>query len=263
MDCREIEERLPWYLHQSLAAAERAEVEVHLAGCARCREALDATRAASALFARHLSAAAIADYALGLPVVGVAREVVETHLAHCAECREEVALVESGSGVPAASIPVAAASAAAGTKHRAWPLALAAAVALASALGVWFAARSGVPASQGRVALVELLPESSRTRGAEADLPRVDATLATTLLLATDRAETFDEVRVRLRPAAGGAQLWEETGLLAAAGGAYALLLPAGAVAEGEVAIELEGRLGAEWTPLGRYRVRVAAASSP
>ncbi len=255
VDCREIEERLPWYLHESLAAAERAEVEAHLAGCARCREALAATRAASALFASHLPVAAIADYALGLPVEGLAREVVEGHLAHCAECREEVALVESERAAPAPATP--------GARNRAWPLALAAAVALASALGVWFAVRSGVPAPQGRVALVELLPESARTRGAEADLPRVDARLATTMLLATDRAETFDEVRVRLRPAADGAPLWEESGLLPAAGGAYALLLPAGAVAAGEVAIELEGRLGAEWTPLGRYRVRVTAASSP
>lgn len=266
MICREVEERLPWFLHDSLSAGERAEVEAHLAGCAGCRAALDATRGASALFAGHLPAEAVVDYALGLPVAGLPRAVVEGHLAYCAECREEIALV--GSERAATAAPADAATVAPRTR-RAWPLALAASIALAASLSLWFATRGTAPAPQGRVALVELLPEDARTRGAEAAPARLDPAVATTLLLVSDRAETFDEVRARLRPAAGGAALREDAGLLAVPGGAYALLVPAGVAAGvaagGELLIELEGRLGDEWQPLGRYRVAVAApvASAP
>lgn len=258
MTCPEVEERLPWYLHDGLSAGERAEVEAHLAGCAACRAALEATRAASALFAVHLPAEAVVDYALGLPIAGLPRAVVEGHLALCAECREEVALV--GSEPAATDAP---------RTRRAWPLALAASIALAASLSLWFATRGTAPAPQGRVALVELLPEDARTRGAEAAPARLDPAVATTLLLVSERAETFDEVRARLRPAAGGAALREDDGLLAVPGGAYALLVPAGVAAGveagAELLIELEGRLGDEWQPLGRYRVAVAApaASAP
>ncbi len=262
VSCREIEERLPWYLHGGLAAGEQAEVEAHLAGCALCRAALEATRAASTLFAGHLPAAVVVDYALGLPVAGLPREVVEAHLAHCAECQEEIALVGSERTAPTAAPSGVQAPAAA---RRAWPLALAASIALAASLSVWFATRGNPPAAQGRVALVELSPEDARKRGASAAPPRLDPAVATTLLLVTDRAETFDEVRARIRPAASGASLREDSGLLAVPGGAYALLVPAGVATGGELAIELEGRLGSEWQLLGRYRITVAppAASEP
>jgi len=45
-------------------------------------------------------------------------------------------------------------------------------------------------------------------------------------------------------------------------GGAYALLVPAGVASGGELAIELEGRLGDEWQLLGRYRIAVAAPAA-
>ncbi|MDQ1349535.1 MAG: Zf-HC2 protein, partial [Acidobacteriota bacterium] len=98
LTCREIEERLPWFLHGSLHPAERTELAAHLAGCAGCRGALAATREASELFAGHPEAATLVDYALGLPLdpsAGLERSTLELHLAHCAECREELQLVEA------------------------------------------------------------------------------------------------------------------------------------------------------------------------
>ncbi|MGH9804974.1 MAG: HEAT repeat domain-containing protein [Candidatus Acidiferrales bacterium] len=40
MDCRSVEERLPLYLCDELAEAERAELDAHLAGCAACAGSL-------------------------------------------------------------------------------------------------------------------------------------------------------------------------------------------------------------------------------
>ena len=268
MDCHEIEERLPWFLHGGLAAAERSEVSGHLEGCAACRRALLATREASGLFAGHLPAEAIVDYALGLPVDGLSRAVLELHLAHCDECREELRLVESERPRPAAwaeSGPPEPPRAERGVDRSGatrrslkWPaaLALAATLAVASGLAVWVAMRGGVPVPESRVAIVELLPASTRTRGMESERARLDRGMATTLLLATDRAEAFEEVRARLT-GADGRSLWEGHGLEPAAAGAYALLLPAGALPAGEVDLELEGRLAGEWTPIARYRLTV------
>jgi len=44
MDCRSVEERLPLYLYQELAEAERAELDAHLAGCAACAGSLEELR---------------------------------------------------------------------------------------------------------------------------------------------------------------------------------------------------------------------------
>lgn len=40
MDCRSVEERLPLYLYEELAEAERAELDAHLAACPACAGAL-------------------------------------------------------------------------------------------------------------------------------------------------------------------------------------------------------------------------------
>lgn len=268
VDCREIEERLPWFLHGGLAEDERSEVAAHLERCAACRRALLATREASLLFAGHLPAEAIVDYALGLPVDGLSRAVLELHLAHCDECREELRLVESERPMPAALAesgppepPRAAREvdrSAVARRPLRWPtaLALAATLAVASGLAVWVAMRGGVPVPESRVAIVELLPESAHTRGMEGERAKLDRGRATTLVLATDRAEAFEEARARLT-GADGRLLWEGHGLEPAAAGAYALLLPAGALPAGEVDLELEGKLAGEWTPIARYRLSV------
>jgi anti-sigma factor RsiW len=269
VDCRATEELLPWFVQGTLSAAEQGEVERHLAGCARCREVLVATREAAALYASHPPTEAIVDYALGLPVAGLDRSVLESHLAHCAECREERRLVEaehaSSALAPIASMaPMAPMAPIGQMEHsnarqqvvlRGRAIALAASLAAVSALSVWFAMRDRAPLPEGRVAFVELLPESRRTRGAESGRSAVDRTRTTTLLLVTDRGETFDDVRVTIRSLPGGATLWGESGLTPAAAGAYALVLPAAALPAGEWEIVLEGRLATDWSEIARYRV--------
>lgn len=260
VDCQAIEERLPWFLHGGLTADERSEIVAHLASCAACRQALDATREAAAIFAAHPPAAALVDYALGLPLDFGSRELLERHLGQCDACREELELVvseRSGVTPEAESAAVALRSRVAAPRPGpGWfaTLALAASLAVASGLAVWVAMR-GEPVS--RVALVELLPEDVRSRGVGGEEVRVDPRSATTLLLVTDRAEAFEEARARLSGPDGRA-LWEGRGLAPTAGGAYALLLPRGTLPAGEVGLELEGRLGGEWVPIARYRFTVA-----
>lgn len=260
MDCREIEARLPWFVNRSLSAAEQGEVEAHLGACPRCREALAATREAGELYGAHLPTEAIVDYALGLAVEDLDRAVVEGHLGHCSDCREELRLVESEQETPARS-PVLApppASASRAPRGLGRTYALAASLAAFSALAVWFAMRDRAPVPEARVAIVELLPESSLTRGAEAGGVTLDRKRTTTLLLVTDRAENFADVRVSVAALPGAALVWRETGLPPAAEGVYALLLPAGALAPGRLEIVLEGRERrdtAEWTVIARYPV--------
>jgi len=257
VDCREIEERLPWFLHEGLPEGERRAVEEHLEACAACRAALDATRDASTLFALHLPAETIADYALGLPVEALPRALVETHLGHCEACREEVAQVEAAEREAAAEVrPLPSARA----RPVAWRglLALAAAVAAAVGLSAWLALRVAAPGTAGgRVALVELAPESARARGVADEATAVGCATATTLLLATDRAERFESVRARVVDPVDGRTLWQASELMAAFEGAYALLLPAGALPAGDWALELEGARSGEWHPIERYALRV------
>jgi len=278
LTCREIEERLPWFLHGSLSPVERAELSAHLARCAGCRGALAATREASALFAGHPEAATLVDYALGLPLDpadGLERSTLELHLAHCTECREELQLVGADRGSvaaagsaaaseivgPAGQRPVAPAPVPGPPRRWGRALSLAAVLVATTGLSVWVAMGARTPVPEARVALVELLPADSRSRGAAAAddaVVRLDRRVATTLLLVTDRAEAWDEVRVRLGEPAAERPRWQATGLTPATGGAYALFLPPGALRSGEVGIELEGRIGATWSRIARYRVLVA-----
>ena len=53
IDCREVEELLPWFEGGGLEPKDRLRIERHLAECERCRAAAVATREAGALFAAH------------------------------------------------------------------------------------------------------------------------------------------------------------------------------------------------------------------
>ena len=44
MNCREIEELMPLYIDGDCSEAQRREIELHAASCARCRQSLDAFR---------------------------------------------------------------------------------------------------------------------------------------------------------------------------------------------------------------------------
>ncbi|MEZ5314132.1 MAG: zf-HC2 domain-containing protein [Thermoanaerobaculia bacterium] len=259
-DCRAVEERLPWYLHGGLVPEEQRSIARHLESCPACREALAATGEASALFAAHPPAEFLVDYAFGLEIPAAERTTLELHLAHCAECRDELdgvasrpsAVGEERSGDAVDDVPGARPL----DRNRFRTLALAASVVLAAGLSVWLATAFRNPAGAGRVAVVELLPDNSSTRGAIDEELGFRASEATTLLLVTDRAESFDEVRAGISTIEGQ-ELRRWTNLLPAMGGGYALLLPANAVAPGEIAIHLEGRRGEIWSPVSSYRATV------
>ncbi len=144
IDCNTARELLPWYLNGTLEPADAAAVEKHLEGCPGCRDELEATRAAAAVFTVHPESERLAAWAAG--EVGPADEAVAVHLAGCVECREEVALAHAG---------LAALEDRGVTRPRrlGWLLATAAVlvVALAAAV-VWLALGGGVEASRARVA---------------------------------------------------------------------------------------------------------------
>lgn len=201
-DCAEIDPLLPWHLAGSLPAVEAAQVAQHLESCPRCRAALEATRSAGAIFATHLPAGLLADYGLGLPVEALPRGFIETHLAHCAECREELDLVRAdsgvegttaGSGAPASALlPFPRRTSAAGWRV----LALAASVTAAVALSLWLGeGRAPRPLPDPSAVFLELSPEAARTRAGEIRTS-LSRSAAATLLLAVDRAESFEQVRL-------------------------------------------------------------------
>lgn len=91
MDCPRAAELTPWYLNGTLEAAERAELERHLAGCAACGEERAEAEATLVLFGGHPSAEMLVSYAFEGPEAP--RDLVEAHLAGCEACVEELAMV--------------------------------------------------------------------------------------------------------------------------------------------------------------------------
>jgi anti-sigma factor RsiW len=92
MNCDEAIEFLPWLLNGSLEAAERDEVERHLATCERCRAALKDTRDAWTIFSQHIPREALVALAYDEVPAGVDPAVAERHLATCPECAVELEL---------------------------------------------------------------------------------------------------------------------------------------------------------------------------
>ena len=91
MDCRHAAEIAPWYLNGTLEAAERAELEEHLAGCAPCRADLAEADTARVIFGGHPTVEMLVEYAFERPEAP--RDVIEAHLAGCDACAEELAMV--------------------------------------------------------------------------------------------------------------------------------------------------------------------------
>jgi len=200
-------ELLPWFLNGTLDAAERREVEAHLASCDACREELAATRRAFEIYAAHLPVEALTAYVLApdapaweVDGVAVERRRLESHLAQCAACRDELALLREGhsavdEAVPervaeAASVvpfaaPRAGAPAAVATPR--WlPMALAASLLFVVVTGAgWLSTRQQVGEEQRSVARLEQQLDEARAArqaaaaaspdGAAADPRKVDA----------------------------------------------------------------------------------------
>jgi anti-sigma factor RsiW len=92
MNCDQAIEFLPWLLNGTLEAGERDEVRRHLAGCERCRAALNDTREAWTTFDQHLPSDALVALAYGEAPQGIDSALAERHLASCPQCAAELEL---------------------------------------------------------------------------------------------------------------------------------------------------------------------------
>jgi hypothetical protein len=259
--CDEVRERLPWFARGTLAADERAAVAAHLSACDGCRAELADTRRAFWIASRHLPAELLADYGAGLPLGDWPRDLIESHLAHCVPCREDLALDEV-LVAPAPTFPPRRPAAA--STWRA--LSLAAALVAAVAAG-WLGGRIGrapgpivtAAPSAGRAALVELEPESARTRAA-GEPAAASSSLPLAVVLRTDLVADAPQYRLRVL-APGGALLHVIEGLAPDASGAFVVLVDASRWPPGELRLELEAasRSGGTdgWTPFESYRLRL------
>lgn len=247
MGCEATREQLPWWLNGTLPEREREETARHLEDCEACREELERVQEASAIYAQHIPLHELVDYGLGVELRGLSRATLEGHLAHCEECAEELGLVQRES--PPAAPPAPFPSPPAANRWR-WAVGLAAALAL---VWVWQTNRAPAARPTGSVEIVELLPESLAVRGTSSgSVPSIEG--ATVLLLVSDRAESFEEVRLRATDTAGEL-LWEETDLKRSEDGTYPILLPEGSLPERAALVTLEGRRGAAWTEIERYQL--------
>jgi hypothetical protein len=76
-------------LNGTIDAAERAQLEEHLAGCAACRQELDETRRAASVFGAHLPTSTLIDLVWERPNT-LDPALVKRHLDQCKPCAEEL-----------------------------------------------------------------------------------------------------------------------------------------------------------------------------
>lgn len=92
-NCEDARGMIPWLLNGSLEEGERHQVLQHLAGCDVCRQDVEDTRLAAAIFDRHLPTATILALAWGETPSGIEPAVLQEHLAECPACAAELELV--------------------------------------------------------------------------------------------------------------------------------------------------------------------------
>src|SRR5262245_10708568 len=94
MDCQHVTEILPWLLNGSLDAAERQAARAHLSRCRQCRQELQETAFAGAVYQQHAPEEALVDYAFDRPSPDLDRALIERHLAECEQCAAELEMIE-------------------------------------------------------------------------------------------------------------------------------------------------------------------------
>lgn len=99
MDCRDVEELLPWMLNGTLSEAEQAAVGEHLTGCAGCRLAQAETAFVSDAVRQHVTAAGIVALAYERSVGEMSLAELDAHLTACPQCAEELELVRVSRGL--------------------------------------------------------------------------------------------------------------------------------------------------------------------
>ena len=224
-------------------------MEEHLVGCSQCAAELEQVRLANRLFASHIPTQDLADYGLGYEVSGVSREVLELHLADCATCREDVTLVQQDRG-PSVTLETKPTN-----RWRGFALAASVALALSLVRPVWQANETITP--RVNVPVLELIPKSYSTRGSDlSNELRASHDQPAILLLISDRAEEFSDIRLRVNDAEGES-LWETQGLERSENGDFTVLLPPDVLSHGVLSFALDG-LGLEgWTSIETYQLNV------
>lgn len=89
MNCENMLEYLPFRANGTLSEAEAKQVDEHLRSCASCRQELEKTHLAAAIYAAHPSPDQLWQLAAGEPV----SPAVSAHATGCASCAEEVAMI--------------------------------------------------------------------------------------------------------------------------------------------------------------------------
>lgn len=94
LDPQSAAELLPWLINDSLGHEEAEAVLSHVEAGALSAD-LAATGEMFWLTEQHVPSLTLAEFALGLPLVGLSREEVKAHVDVCASCREELALIQA------------------------------------------------------------------------------------------------------------------------------------------------------------------------
>jgi hypothetical protein len=288
MDCAAASERLPWLLTGSLEAAEAEEVRTHLEGCPRCRQEMDETRRAAAVFDAHLPSSVILDLAWERPLETDLSELARVHLEKCASCRDELELARAsrqleplwaetspGRRSPAWRVVVLPATLAAGLVLGLWwgthgddavsdsPQTITRIAALEAELARLRAAMATRDVPAPRIAVprlnlpvFEILPSLvKRGAGDEANEIRVPAgATEIALLLGTDAA-TGARAALTIEDDQGR-QVWRGEGLVAGPPGGYVVVMPVELLPDGSYTMTVQPASGRSVA----YSVRVRRA---
>jgi hypothetical protein len=259
-DCPRAVELLPWFERGTLGEEEHRFVARHLDTCADCRHQLTETRRIAWVTRQHLPADVLADLACDLePEAAWPREEIEAHLELCPSCREELATARgTTSPAPALRFPER-------LPQRFWrPVALAASLVatLAVASLLWQQQQPQRPQIAGIAtggALVELMPESYRTRDGGETATVLDRERPATLLLVTLAADPVLDgvVRRALLTTADGQLVHQVDDLVADRTGTVVLHVPAGTLPAGSMEVALQASGPAGWATLETYRYEV------
>lgn len=239
MNCPEVTERLPWLLNDTLPAAERAAVLLHLEECPECRLQLQDSAGVLEAMDNHPASERLVEYVFGAGMEIPERVSIGRHVASCARCSQEVDLLsQSHKQMPSQSI------------WKARYIGIAAILAITASLGmllsrIWQEShqREAVLAAQVRSLeeqidrmsrpsavglVVDLLPLDARQRTAST-MPATAAAGAgteTTFLLNSRLPRTASGCAIRL--SSESRELWAAPQVARGANGEFLVRVPAG-----------------------------------
>jgi len=239
MNCPEVTERLPWLLNDTLPAAERAEVLLHLEECPDCRLQLQDSAAVLAAMDDHPASERLVEYVFGAGMEVPERVSIGRHVASCTRCSQEVDLLsQSHKQMPSQSmwnpryIGIAAIlgiTASAGIlMNRIWQESRQREAVLATQVRSLEEqiGRMNRPSAVGVV--VDLLPLDARQRAAAASPAAATAAAGaeTNFLLNSRLPRTASGCSIRLF--SDGRELWAASHATRGANGEFLVRIPAG-----------------------------------